>query len=336
MKKLFTLAIIALAATACTNNAYNVSGTLEGLELEGNTIYLNDYSTNKPVDSTTVKEDGTFTFEGKIDTAIYVTFNAYNKFFSIAVLEPGNILFDTLNLKMGMAQSYGTPLNDKQKTLQIACQNIINNPAGPDEKLLKETVKEFIIENNQNVVGAFMLEDAAPLFNPEEFNTMYDNMGPLAKTFKPLEQAYIRNEKVAKTAEGKQYTDFTIENGNLDGTKASLSDYVGKGKMVLVDFWASWCGPCIQEIPTLQNIYKKYGKNVTVLSVAVWDKRDATLKAIEDHNTPWAQIVDAQQIPTDIYGIASIPHIMLIGKDGTILNRNIRGTQIEEAIKKNL
>ena len=106
--------------------------------------------------------------------------------------------------------------------------------------------------------------------------------------------------------------------------------------MVLVDFWASWCGPCIKEIPTLQAIYKKYGKKVTILSVAVWDKRDATLKAIKEHNTPWSQIVDAQSIPTALYGITGIPHIMLIGADGTILNRNIRGAQIEEAIKANL
>ena len=336
MKKLLTLSIIALTAVSCTNNSYNVSGTLEGLELEGKTIYLTDFTENSAVDSTVVNEDGTFTFEGKIDTAKYVMINAYRKFYSQIVLEPGNILFDTINPNMGMAQTYGTPLNDAKKALEVKCQEIFNNPTGPDEKLLKETVNQFIIDNYQTILGAIILEDASELFSPDEFNTHYKNLGTLAKTYKSIHQAYETNKKIAQTAEGKQYTDFTIENGNIDGTKAALSDYVGKGKMVLVDFWASWCGPCIQEIPNLKNIHEKYGDKLTILSVAVWDKRDATLKAIEEHNTPWAQIVDAAKVPTDIYGISGIPHIMLIGEDGTILNRNIRGAQIEEAIKKNL
>ncbi|MBR4755568.1 MAG: TlpA family protein disulfide reductase [Bacteroidales bacterium] len=114
-----------------------------------------------------------------------------------------------------------------------------------------------------------------------------------------------------------------------------FSDYVGKGKYVLVDFWASWCGPCKAEVPNIKNVYEKYsGNDFEVLGVAVWDKPLATAKAIKDLELPWNQIVNAQSIPTDIYGIEGIPHIILFGPDGKIVKRNLRGDEIEAEVAK--
>jgi len=141
------------------------------------------------------------------------------------------------------------------------------------------------------------------------------------------------------TAEGKKFTDFTVVQDVNDAKNSTVkfSDYVGKGKYVLVDFWASWCGPCKAEIPNLRNVYNQYkGKDFDVLSIAVWDKPEATKNAAREHGITWSQIINAQQIPTDIYGIEAIPHIMLIGPDGTILRRNLRGSQIREAVAKAL
>jgi thiol-disulfide isomerase/thioredoxin len=136
-----------------------------------------------------------------------------------------------------------------------------------------------------------------------------------------------------KTAVGRIFTDFTIENGNLDNTPAKFSDYIGKGKYILVDFWASWCGPCRKEIPNLKKVYEKYkGDKFDILGVAVWDKRDATLKAIEEEGMKWNQIIDAQTVPTEIYGIQGIPHIVLFAPDGTIVERNLRGDGIGKKI----
>ena len=129
------------------------------------------------------------------------------------------------------------------------------------------------------------------------------------------------------------FTDFTIENGNLDGSKVSLSDYVGNGKYLLVDFWASWCAPCIAEIPTLKEVYSKYkGDKFEILGIAVWDKREETLKSLEKHNTTWSQIIDANRIPTELYGIDGIPHIILFGPDGTIVARGLRGDALKAKI----
>lgn len=135
--------------------------------------------------------------------------------------------------------------------------------------------------------------------------------------------------------EGKKFVDFIVSDGNPDGTAVRLSDYVGKGKYVVVDFWASWCGPCKREIPNLKSVFDKYaGDDFTVVSVAVWDKRPDSEAAIKSHGMTWPQIVNAGETPTKLYGIQGIPQIMLVGPDGTVVGWDLRGEGIEAAVKE--
>ena len=141
------------------------------------------------------------------------------------------------------------------------------------------------------------------------------------------------------TAEGTMFQDFTVEHvygydRSVDPQplkkEVKFSDYVGKGTYVLVDFWSPWCGPCKREIPNIKSVYEQYkDKGLEVLSLAVWERlpQSHTIQTAGKLGMDWLHINNCGQIPTDIYGVEGIPHLMLIGPDGTILKRGFHGLE---------
>ena len=161
--------------------------------------------------------------------------------------------------------------------------------------------------------------------------------------------AFIKKGVEARkaTAEGTMFVDFTVEHvygydRSMDPQplkqEVKFSDYVGKGTYVLVDFWSPWCGPCRREIPNIQQVYEQYkDKGLQVLSLAVWEKKPQshTIETAAELGMDWLHINNCGQIPTDIYGVEGIPHLMLIGPDGTILKRGFHGlVGIQEAVSE--
>jgi len=184
-------------------------------------------------------------------------------------------------------------------------------------------------------VALMALNDIYYLADPE---ALEDAIDALSDEFKASEfvQGISSSLKAKKaTTVGSMFTDFTIVQDEEDpeGSTVRFSDYIGKGKYMLVDFWASWCGPCKAELPNIRSVWEKYhGDKFDVLSVAVWDKVEDTKAGAIENGILWNQIINAQQIPTDLYGIEGIPQIMLFGPDGTILYRDLRGGAIEAAV----
>lgn len=213
-----------------------------------------------------------------------------------------------------------------EEALYEKYEAIAEKAQGKLEKLCIKTVKQ----NPDNELGILAFRNICGDLADEELEKL---IGCLSEENQQNGVVLSMKEGLSarkNTAEGMMFTDFDI-----NGVK--FSDYIGKGKYVLVDFWASWCGPCKREIPNIKAVYEKYaGEDFDVLSIAVWDKLEDTKAAAAEHGVVWNQIVDAQHIPTDIYGIDGIPQIMLFAPDGTILKRNLRGEGIEAAVKEAL
>ena len=347
----------ALIFAACTSKpkSYIIEGVVPDDSYNNQMVYMYDLETRKYIDSTLVV-DRKFTFVGSADTAVIRSIEL-KRLFSAVILENVKLFVNMVDMD-DIGNVTGTPLNDelsKYEEACLICKDIFMKKAAelqqkPD--IDEETLDKLLVENAQqmltrydslhqkffhahknDILGAHVLSAWKNVLEFDSFISLYEQSGDVVRKYKPLKKYYDLKMKVFQTAEGMLFTDFTIENGNLDGCKVSLSDYVGKGKYVLVDFWASWCGPCIAEIPVLVEVYNKYkGNKFEILGVAVSDKLEASLKSLETHNVPWPQMLNAGDIPLNLYGISGIPHIILFGPDGKIIARNLRGDGLKAKV----
>ena len=198
------------------------------------------------------------------------------------------------------------------------------------ESSVAEYNKKAFDENKDNIIGAAVLSSMQYDLELAQVDSMLNLLDPALAETQVVSKMRKAIDAKKNTAEGMMFTDFDI-----NGVK--LSDYVGKGKYVLVDFWASWCGPCKREIPNIKKVYDKYvGDDFDVLSVAVWDQPQASIDTAKAYGVNWNEIINAQAVPTELYGIQGIPHIILFGPDGTIVKRDLRGEGIEEEVAKHV
>ena len=194
-------------------------------------------------------------------------------------------------------------------------------------------------ENPDNEVAVQALMNLRGMIEDDQVDEIISKMPQ--ELLENEQVAYLKQNLDARkaTAEGKMFVDFTVEHvygydRSVDPQplkkEVKFSDYVGKGTYVLVDFWSPWCGPCKREIPNIKSVYEQYkDKGFEVLSLAVWERKPQshTIETAAELGMDWLHVNNCGNVPTDIYGVEGIPHLMLIGPDGTILKRGFHGLE---------
>ena len=361
MKKLLIIAAAAAVLVSCESKpGYVALGTINGFEnLPEEAVMVVKDAAKGTTD--TLKAAAEFTLTGDIDKTSYITVSIPGpdgkrmRGYAVSFVPDKDTITIELvptgagNVKGGevndVIAAMGSSLNSAQMAMMQAASTLEQAGKMDDEvmeKLYNEhqaKVKEIALEtfndNKDNYAALQALQLVAYDLTLEEIEPLLASAPAFVKNDKSISKIYDNKKAFKATAEGSAFVDF--EGKTPDGKAVKLSDYVGQGKWTLVDFWASWCGPCMREIPNIKTIYETYAsKGLTVLGVAVWDGDNSkSLARMTEKEMFWSQIFCGEDTtPTDSYGILGIPHIILFAPDGTIYKRDLRGEEMINTVEE--
>lgn len=362
MKKLLSLALAAAAIcfAACTGNGYKITGTATGA-VDGDTVTLNTFDFETL--ATTVVKDGRFEFTGVQDTAamrLVVWTSSTLPDTRIAThiaLENANITVELDTAANTVAKVSGTPANEALTKLGEAELTInqhgdeiykvmIDQTATEEqqaeakkqlEQLQDEFInlyKDFIKANISNVAGTTYLQQYASMLPDEEVATLLTQVPAELENeqLKELREVY---DVKAQTAPGKPLKDITA--ATPDGKQLSVAEVAKDAKVLLIDFWASWCGPCRAEMPNVKATYEKFhAQGFEIVGVSLDSNEDAWKQALTDLGMTWPQISDLKGWECEgaaAYGVRAIPATVLV-KDGTIAARDLRGEELTAKVEE--
>lgn len=330
MKKSLILAVFCTTLFTLIAGNFKVT-VITPTEMEGSTAYLTNYDTGERIDSAVVR-NAMVVFDGTVEEPFVSRLIIDAKRVGQFVIEDADISFNVEN-----GTTTGGVINAKDATIDKEIQQYVARFQNAENDSLREIIygeyqaytDRLLEENIDNPIGYMLFMEKAYEMLPEELEA-FVGAHPYFGKFVRVQKLLEANRSKLASSEGAVFTDFEIE---YDGVKHKLSDVVGKGDYVLVDFWASWCGPCIRQTAVLKDIYNEYKNDgLKVLGIAVWDEPVDTKKAIVKHELPWECWLNGQNIPTDAYGISGIPCIILFGPDGTIISRDKFDDELKEAV----
>lgn len=200
---------------------------------------------------------------------------------------------------------------------------------------IKNDYREFFLDNPRSPVAVYVLSQFAGWdIDPDKVGPLFERLPAPLKDLPSAKALMEKIETARKTGIGRTAMDF-VQNDTL-GNPVSLSSF--RGKYVLIDFWASWCGPCRVENPNVVKAFQDFsGKGFTVLGISLDRPNDKEkwLKAIHDDNLTWTHVSDLQFWKNAVavqYGIQAIPQNLLIDPDGKIIGKNLRGEDLQRKL----
>ncbi|MCO6498993.1 MAG: AhpC/TSA family protein [Vicingus serpentipes] len=371
MKNTILTLCISSFLIACSNDKQpeniSISGNIVNLP-EGSVLYL-DYLHPKQIvtkDSTTINENGNYYFQQPIEEHGFYRLRINNQNFINLVLDKneqpiingdGNNIMDTYSISGSLESNRLKDFNiayKKNALLQDSLKRFYDANRGDRSVFDQVQIASFTSSNQTNEYFIQLIKDnpaslvsmaIVEQFDPKTYGELFTLVDEALFEKMPNSIYYQRfHEKVANIInlkEGDVAPDFTLN--DLSGNPISLSSL--KGKVVLLDFWASWCRPCRIENPNLVKAYNKYhSKGFEVLSVSLdgmpqqQNPKEDWLNAIKKDGLVWnTHISDLKGWESEavgIYGVESIPFTLLIDKEGIILGKNLRGPQLENKLNE--
>lgn len=360
--------LLALWASCVNKDAYTINGKVSDSLLKNQTIYIIDPLAEGPLDSTKAAADGSFTFQGTSEQPQIVNLVVMRESTPqgiTLVLEPGNISVNLDDNTIG-----GTTLNDRlnaylhdleESKAHKEMMKVVEQLSATDyeqaqtalmptyDSLKMAYLNHFIDataklfgDNSDNVLGAYAFNRLAEgtEMGWKEADSLLNTASPVVVQYEPNVKLMERLHNIEKTSVGHHYVDLRghlyskdSKNGFV-ATDASHLKEVIDGKVAIIDFWASWCMPCRREIKeTLLPLYKKYkGKGLVVVGVSVDEDAEAMATAYQTMNIDYPAML-AEGHPSETYGFNSIPLIILVDANGTIIGRDLRGLELEAAVE---
>jgi peroxiredoxin len=361
-KQLLSMALgLFMISGMATAQTFTIEGKIEGVKAGKAELQAREGGKMVAKYSTGIADDGSFTLKGKVSEPDVYLLKIGDLRGGISLfLDNSQIMITAKSDDLPGAQVTGSATQDafagfnkigkaqseKLRPVYMAYSEADKAKNTVEAKKLEAQLDEMEAANNaekiayiksiiKSPVACYLVGSIAySIEDPAQMEALINGFDPALSEYKYVKTLKESLVKLKLTAIGQIAPDFT--QNDPDGKPVKLSDF--RGKYVLVDFWAKWCGPCRAENPNVVAAYNKYkNKNFTILGVSLDRDKADWLKAIQEDNLTWTHVSDLKYWDNEVakmYGVRSIPANFLLDKNGKIIGKNLKGAKLEEELAR--